>query len=213
MKKCAYEDQVDDYLLDRLEEAQRVEFEEHYFNCPSCFEKIKSKDDVLSVIREQGHRIFNDTMDKKPRKMGLIEALLSFSSPRRWAVAAISAALIVVAVILVGTVPKTPGPQFVVNDDVLRGASLTLVSPLDSIEVYPIEFKWESFGEDVEYRIYIYNSDLLWSGTTKEISITLPDEESEKMTGGGTYSWQVKAFSAQGALMATSKRGQFEIPK
>lgn len=210
MKKCAYEDQVDDYLLDRLEEARRVEFEEHYFNCPSCFEKIQAKENMLTVIREQGHRIFTDPSDLKPEKAGLIGAFLSFSSPRRWAVAAISTALIIVAVILVGTGLRTPTPKFVINDDVLRGADLILVSPLDAIEKHPIEFKWESFGEDVEYRIYIYDSDLLWSGTTKEISITLPDDVEGKMTGG-KYSWQVKAFSAQGTLIATSKRTQFEI--
>ena len=40
MKTCHYEGLIDRYLLGKLGEKEAGEFEEHYFNCASCFAKL-----------------------------------------------------------------------------------------------------------------------------------------------------------------------------
>ena len=216
MKLCQIEDRVDGYLLDRLDEAEREEFENHYFNCPACFKKVSERAAMLAVIKEQGNSIFKEQLNTQPAKSGLVARTLALLSTRQWAAAAVSAALIVVAVI--GIHPKssnTSSMEFFVNDDVVRGASVTLISPVIDISDVTREFKWESSGEGVEYRIYIYNhlqeQDLFWSGDTTETSIILPEEAAAKMKTGEKYSWQVKAFSAEGSLVAVSNRIEFQI--
>ena len=216
MKLCQIDDRVDGYLLDRLDEAEREEFENHYFNCPACFKKVSERAAILAVIKEQGASIFKEQLTAQPEKSGLIARTLALLSTRQWAAAAVSAALIIVAVIGIQPKPNNAtSMEFFVNDDVIRGTSVTLISPIIDISGVPKEFKWESAGEGVEYRIYIYNSlqeqGQLWSGATTETSIFLPEEVGAMMVTGEKYSWQVKAFSAEGALIAVSNRIEFQI--
>jgi hypothetical protein len=63
----------------------------------------------------------------------------------------------------------------------------------------------------VEYKIFVYNSTLLWTETTKENRVAIPEEVKKLMTAGQKYSWQVKAFSPKGALIAVSSRVRFQI--
>jgi hypothetical protein len=228
MKICQTEICVDDYLLDRLNEAGREEFEDHYFNCPACFETVSERAEMIAVIKEQGKSVFKEQLTTQPAKSGLMARALALLSPRQWAAAAVSTVLIVVAVI--GIMPRpnnTTSLEFFVNDDVVRGDSVTLISPVINSSDVPKEFRWESSGEGVGYRIslyshlqmqgegqgYVHEPELLWSGDTAETSIFLPDEVASKMAAGGKYSWQVRAFSAEGSLIAVSSRAQFQITR
>jgi anti-sigma factor RsiW len=58
MKKCLFADQIDDYLLNRLEGEAQEQFEEHYFNCPSCFRQMEERDALVSTIKSRGAWIF-----------------------------------------------------------------------------------------------------------------------------------------------------------
>lgn len=212
MRNCKYEDLIDDYLLSKLSETNREKFEEHYFNCSSCFEKMAERDEIISVIKNKGYTIFQDEyLAEETKTVPWYESVRSFFTPKQWALAAASAALILI--VLFGVIPslKTTSPQFFINEDLVRGKSITLISPLIDIKTVPSQFKWKSLGKDVEYKIYIYNSKLLWSGTTKENTITLPEEIKKLMTSDQKYSWQVKAFSPEGALISVSSRVQFKI--
>jgi hypothetical protein len=128
-------------------------------------------------------------------------------------VAAASAAIL--AVIFLGVAPnlKNQSPQFFINEDLVRGESITLISPLINIESVPGQFKWTSLGKDVEYKIYIYNHSMLWSAATNNNYISLPEEIQKGMKSGEKYSWEVKAFSPEGSLIAISSRVQFRIVK
>ena len=86
-----------------------------------------------------------------------------------------------------------------------------MISPVITVEAFPSEFRWESLGEDVEYKIEIYNHNLVWSATTTDNHIDLPEEVKDRMVSGEKYSWQVKAFSKEGALIAVSSRVQFPV--
>jgi hypothetical protein len=127
--------------------------------------------------------------------------------------AAVSAALILV--VAIGIIPtlKTGAPEFFINDDLVRGSSITLISPvIDNLERIPSEFRWQSLGENTEYKLSIFHQEeLLWSTETKENFLILSDNVKSKMAPGEKYSWQVKAFSPEGTLIAVSSRVQFNF--
>ena len=213
MIKCKFEDLIDDYLLNRLSEANRENFEEHYFNCTHCYEKMVEREELISVIKNKGYTIFQDEyLAEETKRVPWFESVRSYFTPRQWAFAAVSAALFLI--VIFGVIPtlNRTSPQFYINnEDVVRGESITLISPLIDIKSVPSQFKWKSLGKNVEYNIYIYNDKLIWTGTTKENVITLPEEVKKLMTSDQKYSWKVKAFSPEGFLFAISSRVQFKI--
>ncbi len=212
MSKCKDENLIDDYLMNKLSEPEREKFEEHYFNCSRCFEKMVERDELISVIKTKGYEIFQDEyLAEETKSVPWYDSVISFLAPKQWALAAATVALLLVVILNVIPKLKTTSPQFFINEDVVRGESITLISPLIDIKTVPAQFRWKSLGEDVEYKIYIYNEELLWSGTSKESLVTLPEEVKKKMTAGEKYSWQVKAFSPEGALIAVSSKVQFTI--
>jgi len=214
MRICKFEYLIDDYLLSRLSEDKRAEFEEHYFNCPLCFEKTVQRDELISVVKTQGSSIFQDILvPKEAKRPSVFETIYAFLTPREWATAAVSAALLLIVVF--GVLPniKATSPDFYINEDRVRGPSITLISPvIEDMKAIPSQFRWRGLlGEDVEYKIYLYNHDLLWSSTTKENFIILPEEVKKLMISGEKYSWQVKAFSPEGALISVSSKVHFYI--
>lgn len=209
MNKCKHEDLIDDYLLNKLSKEKREEFEEHYFNCPLCFEKMSERDELITAVKQQPGIIFHDlAMDEREETLPLHERIFAFLTPTQWAMTAVTAALVLV--IAIGVIPllKTESPQFFLDDSQLRGRSITLIS--DEI---PSQFKWESLGDELEYKIYIYNHGLLWEETTKNHFISLPDEIKAKMIPGVKYFWQVKAFSSEGTLVAESSKVQLPVAR
>ena len=213
MKNCQYSEQIDDYLLNRLEGAAKEQFEEHYFNCPSCFQMMEERDALISTIKARGAWIFGREPESGRAEWvpAWKRALASFT-PRQWATVGVAAALLLVVVF--GVLPRFQGqtPQFVLSDsEVVRGESLTLISPVIDVRSVPAYFEWRQLGEDIEYKISVYNSSLLWTATTEETRIAVPEEVKRQMVSGQKYSWQVKAFSPKGALVAVSSRVQFQV--
>ncbi|MFC2161303.1 zf-HC2 domain-containing protein [Acidobacteriota bacterium] len=215
MKECNFETLIDDYLLNKLSEEKKETFENHYFNCHSCFEKIEERDSLISVIKSKGHKIFQDRKETERTRRPFFERLFSssFLTPKQWTMAAISACVLLIAVI--GIVPnlnlKSPTPQFVMDSQTIRGSSLGLISPVTQTEAIPSEFKWENLGEGVDYKIYIYRDNLLWSASTTTPSISLPEDIKILLKPGEIYAWEVKAFSQEGSLITASKKVQFQI--
>ena len=54
MKKCKYEHYIDEYLLDKLKPEDQTEFEEHYFICPHCFERLDQQSEIVQILRKEG---------------------------------------------------------------------------------------------------------------------------------------------------------------
>lgn len=213
MRNCKFDEMIDEYLLNRLTEDEKSTFEEHYFNCPSCFEKMVERDELVAAIKYKGQEIFKDEYVAEAAKGETWwEKVASFLTPRQWTTAAVSAALI--AVIVFGVLPmlKPTSPQFFINDDAVRGGKITLISPVWESETVPSKFEWKKMGEDVEYKIYIYdNGNVLWDENTKENSINLPENIKKTLASGEKYSWQVKAYSPEGSLISVSSRVEFKI--
>ncbi|MDH4270533.1 MAG: zf-HC2 domain-containing protein [Candidatus Aminicenantes bacterium] len=213
MKKCQYTDMIDDYLLNKLEGASKEQFEEHYFNCSSCFQTMEERDALVSTIRARGAWIFKKepAAGRRDWVPAWKRALASFT-PRQWATVGLAAAVVLFAVF--GILPRFQGqtPQFVLSDnEIVRGESLTLISPVIDVGSVPGYFEWRQLGEDVEYKIFVYNSSLLWTEATRDTRIAVPDNVKQQMVAGQKYSWQVKAFSPKGTLIAVSSRVQFQV--
>lgn len=212
MKKCKFEDLIDHYLLNKLNQEEKEKFEEHYFNCPSCFQKMTERDELISVIKNKGDYIFQErkTADQ-PSKLRSLEKIFAFFTPTRWAVVATATVIMLVVIFAVIPQLKTSSPQFFINEDIVRSKSITLISPVIDINEVPSQFRWKSLGKNVHYKIYLYNDELLWTTETENDYITLPQEVKENMRSGEQYSWQVKAFSSDGTLISVSSRVRFKI--
>jgi len=214
MKNCKFNGLIDDYLLGKLNEKKREKFEEHYFNCEQCFQEAVARDELIAVIKNKGHVIFADEGSREERKETFfVEKIFAFLTPKQWAYAAVSmGVLLFLCLLAVPLFEKTAPPQFFLDgEDIARGVSISLISPVIDIENVPSQFKWVKLDKDYKYRIYIYNDELLWSTSTEENVISLPEEVKNKMKANQKYSWQVKAFSPEGTLIAVSPRVQFTI--
>ncbi len=215
MKKCLSEDRIDEYLFNRLPPLEKEEFEEHYFNCTACFELTRERDEMIRAIKARGAEIFAEepTTLREPEP-AWYRSVLSFLSARQWAVAAVSAAVVLIA--LFGVLPalKHGTPQFYLTEqDTVRGGSIQLISPLSDVGSMPSFFEWKSLEGDHEYEFYLSNQGLIWKGSTRENHIGLPDDVKSRLAAGENYSWQVKAFNSRGALVALSSRVSFRISK
>jgi len=207
MKKCEFETQIDDYLLNKLSEIEAEKFANHYFNCSSCFQLMVEKDEVIATVKLKGEQIFDD-LESTDRTANLswIERLMGFFSPKQWAAVTLTTALFLIVVL--GVLPqfRPSSPQFQLDDAVTRGQTLTLIT-----DALPAQFQWENLGEEVDYKITIDNHVQLWTATTANTYITIPDEIKAKMKPGVKYFWQVKAFSKEGSLIAESSKVQFSL--
>ena len=212
MKTCRYEGQIDKYLLGKLGATESAEFEEHYFNCGPCFAKLAERDEIIGVLkRDRSVFVAEERPAIEARKAAWFDRAAAFFTPRQWALAGAAAALLV-AVLTVTPLFRNAPPEFVLNgEDTVRGSSLTLISPVIDIGSVPAYFEWRSLGTDMEYQVSIYNGKLLWKTTTRDSRLSLPDDVKALMIAGTKYSWQVKAFSPQGTLIAVSSRVQFTI--
>jgi hypothetical protein len=215
MKMCKCEYLIDDYLFDRLDDEKKKKFEEHYFNCPYCFEKMVERDELISLIKQKGDVIFQDEYVVEEEKGATwFEKIVSFFTPKQWALIPVYAALLLIVVFTLIPYFKPAPPQFFISEDRVRGESITLISPVIDIKTVPSKFEWKDTGEDVGYKIYIYDDgEKLWATTTKDNFIVLPEKVRKRMTLGEKYSWEVKAFSPEGTLVAISSKVHFKITK
>ena len=214
MKKCKNEKYIDDYLMDKLDKEQRDKFEEHYFNCHRCFNEMQIRNRILSIIQANGQILFQDEEKKKIHKEVLFpEKIISLLTPRQWALIAFSAVIVLVLVLtLTPPFHKNP-PQFTLDqENIIRGEPILLISPVPDIKTTPTHFKWKKLKDDAIYEITLYAAqEIIWTGESRENIVYLPLEIQNNLQEGLLYSWQVKAFSPQGALIAVSKKTEFKI--
>jgi hypothetical protein len=215
MKMCKCEHLIDDYLFDRLDDEKKNKFEEHYFNCPHCFEKMVERDELISLIKQKGDGIFQDEYVVEEGKGATwVEKIVSFFTPKQWALIPVYAALLLIVVFIFIPYFKPAPLQFFISEEKVRGESITLISPVIDIKIVPTKFEWKDLAENVEYKIYIYDDGKkLWAATTKDNFIVLPEKVRKRMTLGEKYSWEVKAFSPEGTLVAISSKVHFKITK
>lgn len=220
MRKCKSEVLIDSYLLNRLDEDEKKKFEDHYFNCPYCFEKMVERDELISLIKDKGDAIFQDEYAVEEKKRATwIDKTVSLLAPRQWAAVAVSACLLLFISLLtfyfVPNFKETSHKFFIAFDPDVRAKQIKIeLNPPVDLETVPPKISWskvEKPGKDVEYRVYIYdNWEELWRDATRRNFIILPEEIKRRMISGRRYSCQVKAFSPDRGLIASGEI-QFKI--
>jgi hypothetical protein len=206
MNKCSFESRIDGYLLGRLDADERKAFEEHYFECRACFDKLVERDEIIAALKAAPPSFAAES--RKVSGPGWVFARLA---PRQWALVG-AAAVLLVAALTVIPLFRGSSPHFVMTgEETLRGGSLVPVSPVADLKAAPIEFLWKAVGRDIEFQVSVYEEELIWKAAAKEPRIRLPEDVRARMTAGHTYYWQVKAFTAQGTLVAASNRVRFSI--
>ena len=86
--KCKIKDRhklISDYLMGELPDDDAKVFEEHYFQCETCFKELKIAEDAINLIKKEGAEIF-----KPERKFYEANRKLFFpglAAPLRWGIA------------------------------------------------------------------------------------------------------------------------------
>jgi hypothetical protein len=213
MRKCGYEDLIDGYLLDKLKPEEQTDFEEHYFICRSCFDKMSERDEVIQILKKEGllKAPAEDRLEDS-RKIPRLQGALAFLTPRRWAAAGVAAAAILLAVwLLIPRNGSVSPPLVLTGDEAVRGAAVAVLSPVADVAEAPAFLEWKKAGDEIEYKVSLAGKSPLMSASTKETRIVLPDNIKARLKPGVTYIWQVQAFKPDGTLVAVSGRVKFRI--
>lgn len=214
MKKCFKDEEIDAYLLHRLPEDEVQAFEEHYFSCSRCFRRVAERDELVTVIKARGPEIFGGTAAPESPRESWLAKVLDFFTPRQWAFVGLSVAALVVILFWLMPAQRPAPPHFVLDgEDILRGETLALISPVIDVRSAPAFFEWRALEGAADYKVSLYCQTPIWSATTKNTKIDLPEEVKAKLEPGQKYSWQVKAFSVQGLLISVSSRVHFQIAR
>lgn len=108
---------------------------------------------------------------------------------------------------------RAPALPTVPLDSTVRSGEVTLIEPVGTLERMPSVFSWNGVDDAVSYRLRILAVDdaVLFEQTTDGTSIALPDTAAVTLHAAVTYTWQVDALDADGALLARSQPTRFEI--
>jgi hypothetical protein len=204
MSSCGHKNLIDDYLLNRLGEDEKARFEDHFFNCSACFEELKAREEILSVIKHRSGEIFAG---------GLETGVAAPRAAWKWRPWLAAAGLIAVAGLsLILFLPHRPEsePVFTLGqEDVMRGEVLELISPGDITGPFPVFFEWKPLSRKARYILFLYDQELIWSEETDDSRLAVPEEITKLFQPGRTYSWEVKAYSPPGTMITASTRARF----
>ena len=198
--------------MEKLSDSEIAEFEEHYFNCPSFFAKIRERNEIMEVMKQKGAFLIAPESGRQTEpRIALGRKVAAFLTPRQWAAVAVAGALLIF--VFWGIMPrlKDRAPEFVfTGDETVRGESLVLLAPQGNVKSAPFYFEWKAL-DAAEYQVTLFGLGMHWTRTTSETRIVLPDDVRSKLESGRSYSWQVKAYSPQGILLAASAKASFTV--
>lgn len=204
LNACPAEDRLDDYLLNRLKEADRAGFEEHFFNCDACFRAAVERDSLLRALRSKGGALFGP--EAPPERRSFLRTV------GLWLPAAAGTALLIVAALTFFQRPRSESSAFVPpTDDTLRGGAVEIVAPLGILAAAPAVLEWKAGPVGWDYTVTLRGPGLDWSGRTEESKLAVPEDIRQSIRTGADYTWQVKAFAAGGALTANSAPVVFRV--
>jgi len=105
---------ISDYLIGELPDDDAKVFEEHYFQCETCFKELKIAEDAINIIAKEGTTIFEpeahqplaetDDESSKHKSFGNITRRFTFpgiSSPTRWGIALVTVAAVVAIFLII----------------------------------------------------------------------------------------------------------------
>jgi len=215
MPDCKFRGKIDDYLLDRLKGKEKEKFEKHFFTCPRCSEELILRNKVFETIKEKGREIFNDVIIQThlQPKVSLLSKFAYILRAKKWAYAF----LLLFVLVLTGSIyisyKLTHSPFLPPSEEILRGKTLSLISPQGEIQAPPSIFTWEKGDNFIQYIFSIYDEkgNLLWEAKTSKNKIKLPNRVKTLLKRGNFYFWEVKAISHQGSIITQSRRAIFKF--
>jgi|Deesub1362A_J573_1020465.scaffolds.fasta_scaffold00084_73 hypothetical protein len=215
-KKCKFEKQIDDYLLNRLSEKKEEEFEKHYFICPNCSKELIFREKIFETIKERGREIFKDIIfeSHEPIKINSFYKIINFLKVKKWAFATLLIFLIFISGISIYFYQKIAHSGFFApHEETLRSEIINLYYPHGELRIYPQYFYWNKIEGSSKYILSIYDNkeNLIWKIETTNNKIKLPEEIKSKIIKRDFYFWEIKALSNQGLIIARSRRGIFRI--
>jgi anti-sigma factor RsiW len=199
MSRCPFEDRIDAYLRNKLPADEAERFEEHYFNCPDCFRETAERSAFLEALRGVGEAPFR----ARPRP----------DRSWRWVFAAAAAAGVLAAGILFFPRPRPkPSPIEFSGDETVRGASLAVVGPAGALAAAPERLEWSPVPSAAEYNVALAEgAETLWTAETAETAALIPADVRVRLRSGATYVWRVRAYAAEGRMLAASDPTSFTI--
>ncbi|MCX6566885.1 MAG: zf-HC2 domain-containing protein [Candidatus Aminicenantes bacterium] len=201
-----FEAQIDSYLLGRLNAEETERFEKHYFDCPDCFRLTAERAALLDAVKAAGPAPAAAAVKASDRT-----GFRRF--PLGWVSAGVAVALLAAAVFLI--VPRPPRPPDFPDSGnrTVRGESMVLIAPVGVLGRSPKEFVWRPVGGAAEYAIILAGIEPAWTAETRKTSIKIPAEIAGRIAPGKTYAWKVKAYAAEGTLLAASSETLFSIAR
>jgi hypothetical protein len=209
MRHRDFEGKIDDYLLGRLSEEDAGRFESHYFDCPDCFRQTAERAALLAAVKSAGPALAVPGRAAEPGKSGFRPAAGRFRFG--WAAAG-AAVLVLAAAVLFWPRPEPAPANFErKGSDVVRGGTLTLLAPLGAVQNAPQKFSWNPIPGAAEYTIIVEGIDPAWTASIRNTSIAPTADVAGRFVPGKSYTWRVKAYSAQGIMIANSTTTEFHI--
>ena len=204
MHSCPWENQIDDYLLNRLDESERTRFEEHYFNCAACFGALQERDLLVRAVKAAGAPV-SAAAPARRREAGI--RIL-----RPWMAAA--AGVLVLGIVVGPGLFHKRSAWTPPTADTVRGGAIVAVSPRGDAPEAPAALEWKPLAEGIEYSVTLSGPGVEWSsGRTRQSNIDLPEKIRGALRPGADYHWQVKAFAPQGYFTGNSETLTFRIAR
>mgnify|MGYP000333047903 CR=1 FL=1 len=215
MADCKFTKKIDDYLLDRLKKGEKEKFEKHFFNCPICSEELILRNKIFETIKEKGRDIFSDVIIQthfQPRVSPLSRFAYMLRT-KRWAYAFLLSFILVLGGGIYISYKLTHPPFLPPSQEILRGKTLSLISPQGEIQAPPSIFIWEKSDNSAQYVFSVYDErgNILWETKTNKNKIKLPDQVRILLKKGNFYFWEVKVISDQGSVITKSRRAIFKF--
>ncbi|MFO7525295.1 MAG: zf-HC2 domain-containing protein [Ignavibacteriaceae bacterium] len=112
------DDLIADYLSGDMPEEEMRDFEEHYFQCELCFKELKSSEAAVRLIKQEGRSLLekNRSSNLKPG-FSIIERFLGLSTPKRWAIALSTAAIIFLLIIFNIKYGESIDSEIIITED------------------------------------------------------------------------------------------------
>lgn len=92
------EELISKYMLQELPNEECTRFEEHYFRCEECYKELRSAEDALVLIKNEGKQLKEKPAITNPVTNILDKLFPSFSEPVKWGIAFSSAAVLMAVI-------------------------------------------------------------------------------------------------------------------
>ena len=173
-----------------LAQAEQVRLRTHVTGCPACRveQSLAESFDVPEVVAE-AH------VDARGLRLALAASVALFA-----------AGLATWLVYDLGGSSSMRAP----NGSVTRGSSLMLVTPDGPQIAPPADFVWSPVDDAVRYQVTVRSvaGDIVWSASANNSRV---DATAAPNTPGVTWHWDVQAFDAGNAPLASSVQGVYSI--